>query len=82
METNISLAEFTTLGIGGPAKFFTTAKTKDELVQAIQFAREKSLSYLVIGSGSNLLISDEGFDGLIIKNELLKLNRRTDIINT
>lgn len=73
MQEDISLAQFTTLGIGGPAKFFTTVKSKDELIQAIQFVRAKNLPYLVIGSGSNLLISDEGFDGLIIKNELTSI---------
>lgn len=73
MQTNIPLAQFTTLKIGGPAKFFTKAESAAKLAKAIEWAKEKNIPYLIIGSGSNLLISDEGYPGLIIKNEFCGL---------
>lgn len=64
------LSRLTTLQIGGPAKFFVTAKTQEELIEAIKYAKKKQINYLVIGGGSNLLVSDEGINSLIIKNEV------------
>lgn len=66
----MNLSDLTTLKIGGPAKEVITVKTEDELISVLS---DSSLithhsSPLVIGSGSNLLVSDEGFDGTIIKN--------------
>lgn len=60
----------TTLGIGGPAREFIIIKTGEELVEAIKRARKMELPYIVIGSGSNLLVSDDGFDGVIINNNI------------
>ncbi len=64
------MSKLTTLGIGGPAKYFYVAKTQKSLLKAVAWAKDKHLKYLVVGSGSNLLVSDKGFDGLVIKNEL------------
>lgn len=69
-EDNFLLKNITTLSIGGPAKKFVAVKTWEELLEALQFAKQNNLNYLIIGGGSNLLISDEGFDGLVIKNEI------------
>jgi UDP-N-acetylmuramate dehydrogenase len=66
-QENIPLAEYTTFKIGGPAKYFLVAKTTDDLIEAVDFTKSKNLPYFILGGGSNLLISDKGFDGLVIK---------------
>ena len=67
---NYSMSHLTTLGIGGPAKKFVPVKTEEELAEAIQYAKENNMNNLVIGGGSNLLVNDNGIDGLVIKNEI------------
>lgn len=65
--TNESLSKHTTWCVGGPAKYFTVVKSPSQLEEALRFAQENGLDYFVIGAGSNLLVSDKGYDGLIIK---------------
>lgn len=60
------MSKHTTLKIGGPAVYYYSAGTSDEIIKAIETAGDLGLLYEVIGSGSNLLVSDQGFDGLII----------------
>ena len=64
------LADLTTLKVGGRAKFFTKIRNKKDLLSALNFAKENNLAIFILGNGSNLLISDTGFDGLVIKNEI------------
>jgi UDP-N-acetylmuramate dehydrogenase len=66
MQQNVSLAPFTTLRIGGPARYFAEIRTEAELLDAIVFARKENLPIFVLGGGSNLLVSDAGFDGLVL----------------
>ncbi|HTD97202.1 MAG TPA: UDP-N-acetylmuramate dehydrogenase [Edaphobacter sp.] len=66
IQENVSLAPYTTFRIGGPARFFAEVTTEDELLEAIQFARERNLELFILGGGSNLLVGDSGFDGLVI----------------
>lgn len=68
IKENIILKDFTTLKIGGPADYFVEVFNDEDLIGAIKFSQEKSLPYLIFGGGSNLLISDEGFKGLVIKS--------------
>jgi len=68
VEEYVSLSKYTTLGLGGKARFFYEAKTVDDLIRAIIVARNLAVNYRVVGYGSNLLISDNGFEGLIILN--------------
>jgi UDP-N-acetylmuramate dehydrogenase len=77
-QKDVSLKNFTTLQIGGPAQYFIEVNTKEELTEALRFAEENSLPFLVIGGGSNLLISDQGFEGLIIKNSIPGIKREGD----
>jgi UDP-N-acetylmuramate dehydrogenase len=67
INENISLAKYTTLKVGGPASFFCEAKDEKEIAEALEFARKKSLAIFALGGGSNILVSDKGFDGLVIK---------------
>jgi UDP-N-acetylmuramate dehydrogenase len=64
---HVSLAPYTTFGIGGPARWFGEAQTEEDVVKAVNFAREQNLSLFVLGGGSNLLISDAGFPGLVLR---------------
>ena len=67
MMENKLLAPFTTLGIGGPARWFVEAASEDEIAEAAAWARERRVELFVLGGGSNLLVSDSGFDGLVLK---------------
>lgn len=66
VQEQVLLAPFTTFRIGGPARYFCEVASEAELVEAVQFAARNSLKIFVLGGGSNLLVSDEGFDGLVI----------------
>lgn len=70
LEEGRLLKEFTTFGIGGPAKYFIQVTSIPELQEAIRFCNEKNLRYLLLGKGSNSLFSDQGFDGVIILNKI------------
>lgn len=67
LRQNIGLAEMTTLGIGGPARYFVEANSEADLTAAVRWSAGRDCPLLVLGGGSNLLISDQGFDGLVIK---------------
>ena len=64
--TRMPLASLTTARVGGPARRFLEAESEDELIIAVRAADEAGEPLLIIGGGSNLLISDEGFDGAVI----------------
>lgn len=67
IRENIELKDLTTLKIGGAARFFVSTETAQEVVEAVEFADENDLQIFVLGGGSNVLISDEGFDGLVLQ---------------
>ncbi|MDQ4121235.1 MAG: UDP-N-acetylmuramate dehydrogenase [Acidobacteriota bacterium] len=64
---NYALAPLTTLKVGGAARFFVSAENENEIAEAVDFARKRDLPLFVLGGGSNILISDDGFDGLVLK---------------
>ena len=66
-QKNVSLKNYTTFRIGGKAKYFFTAETKEDLIKAVVAAKELKLPFFILGGGSNLLVSDRGFRGLVIK---------------
>ena len=70
LQKNILLKNHTTFKIGGPAKYFFKAKTNEDLMEAIKWAKERNLLFFILGGGSNLLVSDKGFDGLTIKCQM------------
>ncbi|MFT4113401.1 UDP-N-acetylmuramate dehydrogenase [Silvibacterium sp.] len=63
---HVPLAPYTTFGIGGPARWFAEASSEDEALEAVVFARERGLPLFILGGGSNLLVSDDGFPGLVL----------------
>ena len=68
--TNVSLKDKNWFGVGGEARFYCEPHTGQEFEQALAFARERSLAIVVLGEGANSLISDEGFDGLVIRPQM------------
>ena len=64
---NIPLAPLTTLKIGGLARFFVKAESEQQVVEAFEYARNERLDLFVLGGGSNILVSDDGFDGLVLQ---------------
>ncbi len=67
VQNNIVLAPHTTFQIGGPARYFCEASDEAGVREALGWAREKGVPFFVIGGGSNLLVSDAGLDGLVIR---------------
>ena len=67
MDEQTALARYTTIGTGGPARFFARPETLDELIELLRFAAGEGLRVETIGLGSNLLVADEGVDGLVLK---------------
>ncbi|MCK5044745.1 UDP-N-acetylmuramate dehydrogenase [Candidatus Parcubacteria bacterium] len=67
VRKDVSLADYTTFKIGGLAKYFFEAKTKEDIVKAIKAAIKCNLPFFILSRGSNLLISDKGYQGLIIR---------------
>lgn len=68
VERNVRLAPYTTYQIGGPADYFVEARNQHELVDAVRAARAAGMPYFVLGTGANILITDKGFRGLVIRN--------------
>jgi UDP-N-acetylenolpyruvoylglucosamine reductase len=67
IDEGVSLSRFTTLGTGGPARWFATPGTLDELATALVWAADRDVPVAVVGLGSNLLVADEGVEGLVLK---------------
>ncbi len=70
---NVDLSQFSSFKIGGPADLLIKIQNTDELVKSVNFAKNLKINYFIIGGGTNLLISDSGFRGLIIKNDSNKI---------
>jgi UDP-N-acetylmuramate dehydrogenase len=66
LEENKPLAPFTTFGIGGPARWFVEAGSEADVVEAANWARDRAQPLFVLGGGSNLLVADAGFQGLML----------------
>jgi UDP-N-acetylmuramate dehydrogenase len=69
IKKNVPLRDYSTYKIGGPAKYFVKVKNKEKLKEALNFCQENNLKFFILGGGSNVLFSDEGFNGLVIKME-------------
>lgn len=67
MREHVALSRYTTLGTGGPARWFAEPGTIDELIEILGWAARDEVPVAVVGLGSNLLVSDDGFDGLVLR---------------
>jgi UDP-N-acetylenolpyruvoylglucosamine reductase len=67
MEENVALARYTTIGTGGPARYFARPDSLDELIELLRWAAENGTRVETIGLGSNLLVADDGVDALVLK---------------
>ncbi len=70
IREGVSLADYSTMGLGGLANYLVEVTTEDELIEAISFAKEKALRIVTIGTGSNIVWTDDGFDGLVMVNKI------------
>jgi UDP-N-acetylmuramate dehydrogenase len=73
----VRLADYTTVRLGGPARGFVRAGTEDELIDAVRAADAAGERVLILGGGSNLVVSDEGFDGTVIQVATRGVSRDT-----
>lgn len=73
IQERIPLAPLTTFKVGGLARLFVAVHSETDLAEALSYANERSLPVFVLGGGSNILFSDQGFDGLVIKIENTEL---------
>ena len=78
-EKEIPLCDFSSFKIGGPARYFAEAKTKQEMQEMLSFCHTHSLPFFVLGKGSNTLFDDRGFNGLVILNRIDYLHASENI---
>jgi UDP-N-acetylmuramate dehydrogenase len=76
IQENVLLAPFTTLGVGGPARFFVEALSTAEVLEAVAYAKSHAAPLFILGGGSNLVVSDAGWPGLVLKVAILGINHR------
>jgi len=81
LKQNEKLAPHTTFGIGGEALLFYVARKPQDLIQAVLIAKECKIPFFVLGGGSNVLVSDSGFKGLVIKNKCDKISLNEEEIS-
>lgn len=79
-QENVNLKDFSNYKIGGPARHFFVPKTLEELTAGVEKAKKEKLPIFILGGGSNLLIHDQGFQGLVIKPEIKVLERNGNIV--
>lgn len=82
IHTNIPLKNYTTMKLGGPARFMVEVHTIEDLVAVVRNARSKNIPLFILGGGSNVLASDTGFPGLVIRMRLPGFQIINDDINT
>ena len=73
LQEHVPLAPRTTLSVGGAARFFIEARSVEEVKEALAFARERNLPLFVLGGGSNIVIADGGFDGLVLAPRIMDI---------
>lgn len=78
---SVSLASYTTFGIGGPARWFAEATSEEDVTAAFAFAGKRGFAVFVLGGGSNLLVSDQGFAGLVLRVGLRGIRQDGDVFH-
>lgn len=82
LRQQVNLASYCTMQVGGPAAYFAEPKSEGELIEALEFAREESLEIFILGKGSNVVFSDQGFRGVVIsllhyEHQLVRIDEKT-----
>lgn len=77
LQENVALAPLTTFKIGGPARYFVEAGSIGEVQEAVAFARAKQLPLFVLGGGSNLLVAEAGWPGVVLKIAIADIERKS-----
>ena len=73
LQKKVPLKNYTTFKVGGAAQYFFIARKKGDLIEAVMTARKFKLPYFILGGGSNILVSDKGYQGLVIKYQKSKM---------
>lgn len=79
VQDNVPLAPLTTFRIGGPARFLIEARSSSDVQEAVTFARSRNLPLFVLGSGSNLVVSDAGWPGVVLKISIAGIDQRAGL---
>ena len=79
LQENVALASLTTFRLGGPARFFVEAKSAPDVQEAVTFSQSKSLPLFVLGGGSNLVVADSGWPGLVLKVAIPGIERQSGL---
>ncbi len=77
---NIHLAPFTTMRVGGDTQYFARVQSVEELKEALLFAQNQGIPFFILGGGSNVVVSDAGYAGLVIKNEIKGISCADDVV--
>lgn len=78
LQENIDLHPLTTFRVGGKARYFVEVKSEEDLAESLKWAKEKNVPVFILGGGSNVLFSDNGWSGLVVKMEMSDLLDRGD----
>ena len=81
VQRDVALAPYASFGIGGPARYFFVALNPTGIMRAVKAARDNRLKFFILGGGSNILFDDEGYSGLIIKDECTRYFLQEDGIS-
>lgn len=83
IHTNVPLAQYSTMRLGGPAAYLAEVHNANEVIAAVDWAAQQKLPVLVIGDGSNIVWRDEGYSGLVLVNKIMGYSEQpTDEVNT
>jgi len=77
LKENVNLSDYTTISLGGNADYFAVCKRSEDVIEALKYSQKKILSVQILSGGSNIIFSDNGFRGLIIKNEIKGISKKT-----
>jgi len=80
VEENLPLGPMTTFCIGGPARYLVKIKNFKDLKESLDFSKSRNIEILLLGGGSNVLVSDAGFDGLVIKIEMTGVEKEGELL--
>jgi UDP-N-acetylmuramate dehydrogenase len=79
-QENVPLKQYTSFKIGGPALFFCEPKNDEEIIESLSFAEDNNLPSFILGLGANILVSDDGFQGLVIRQRNAKISIKGNVV--